>query len=179
MGIGPRGERGTKGRSAGLKPSTSACREITGRHVFTAIAAFFGVVIAVNTVLAVFATTSWTGLVVENGYVASQKFNRDLAEARRQAALGWREEFGYVKGRLQLKLNDDQGRALTRSSVSVMLQRPSTDKEDRSVVLPETAAGVYALPIALKPGQWDADITVRASGEKIRRIYRFSVSDRG
>jgi nitrogen fixation protein FixH len=165
--------------SSQSKPSTNPSRQITGRHVFAAMAAFFGVVIAVNTVLAVFATTSWTGLVVENGYVASQRFNRDLAEARRQAALGWKEEFGYVSGRLQLTLKDKQGRALTRSSVSVKLERPSTDEEDRSVVLPETMTGVYTLPIELKPGQWDADITARASsGEEMRRIYRLLVSDR-
>ena len=43
--------------------------------------AFFGVIIAVNVVMATLASTSWTGLVVENSYVASQEFNRK-ADAR-------------------------------------------------------------------------------------------------
>ena len=53
--------------------------------------AFFGVIIAVNVVMATLASTSWTGLVVENSYVASQEFNRKAEESRAQAALGWNE----------------------------------------------------------------------------------------
>jgi nitrogen fixation protein FixH len=155
-------------------------RAITGRHVFVALVLFFGVVIGVNTTLAVLANTSWTGLVVENGYVASQSFNHDLVEARKQAALGWAEEFGYRKGRLELKLKDNQGRALTRAAVSVRLERPSTDREDRDLTLPETMTGVYALPISFGSGQWDADVTARsASGQTMRRIYRLYVTDKG
>ncbi|TIU14500.1 MAG: cytochrome oxidase, partial [Mesorhizobium sp.] len=64
-------------------------REFTGRHMLATILAFFGVVIAVNLTMATFASTSWTGLVVENTYVASQQFNRKAEEGRAQAALGW------------------------------------------------------------------------------------------
>src|SRR5262245_37689321 len=112
-------------------------REITGRQVLAGLVLFFGVVIAVNAVLAVMANTSWTGLVVENGYVASQKFNHDLAEARKQSALGWREAFGYRGGRLELILKDRNDLPLSDLSVSVKLERPSTDREDRVLALPE------------------------------------------
>ncbi|RWK14298.1 FixH family protein, partial [Mesorhizobium sp.] len=50
-------------------------RVFTGRHMLAIILAFFGVVIAVNLTMATLANTSWTGLVVENTYVASQQFN--------------------------------------------------------------------------------------------------------
>ena len=50
--------------------------EFTGRHMLAIMLAFFGVIIAVNLVMATLASKSWTGLVVKNTYVASQQFNR-------------------------------------------------------------------------------------------------------
>ncbi|WP_119269534.1 FixH family protein [Taklimakanibacter deserti] len=147
---------------------------ITGRQVFAVMAAFFVVIIAVNTTLAVFAMRSWTGLVVQNGYVASQGFNEELAEARRQALLGWQESLGYARGRLTLTLGDAERRPVERAKVSVTLKRPSTDREDRQLLLNETASGRYELAVALSPGLWDAEATARtATGETLRRVYRF------
>ena len=65
-------------------------RRITGRHATVALVAFFGVVAAVNLVMASFATSTFGGVVVENSYVASQKYNDWLAAAERQRALGWK-----------------------------------------------------------------------------------------
>ena len=79
-------------------------RPIEGKHVLAGMVAFFGVIIAVNLTLAVLANTSWTGLAVENGYVASQHFNAELADARRQGELGWKPDFGYRDHRLELVL---------------------------------------------------------------------------
>ena len=64
-------------------------RPFTGWHMTGILTAFFGVVIAVNLVMATFASRTFGGLVVDNSYVASQKFNGWLSEARAQAALGW------------------------------------------------------------------------------------------
>jgi len=177
----PKTENGQSGPSGVSTSSISSIPPaITGRHILVALILFFGIVIAVNTALAVLANTSWTGLVVENGYVESQRFNQELAEARKEAALGWMEEFGYRDGRIELRLKDRQGRALARLAVSVRLERPSTDREDQSLTLAETAPGIYTQAIALKPGQWDADVTASASsGEVVRRIYRVHVSVRG
>ncbi|ESY87148.1 FixH family protein, partial [Mesorhizobium sp. LNHC229A00] len=72
-----------------MSTTTRKPREFTGRHMLAIIPAFFGVVIAVNLTMATLANTSWTGLVVENTYVASQQFNRKAEEGRAQAALGW------------------------------------------------------------------------------------------
>jgi nitrogen fixation protein FixH len=59
-------------------------REFTGRHMLMIMLAFFGVIITVNVVMARFAMTSWTGLVVENSYVASQQFNEKMMAVRTQ-----------------------------------------------------------------------------------------------
>ena len=65
----------------------STQKEIKGGHVLAMLLAFFGVIIAVNMVMAYFANSTWSGLVVENGYVASQNFDENLAKAKAQEAL--------------------------------------------------------------------------------------------
>ena len=64
-------------------------KRFTGWHFTAIISAFFGVVIAVNLTMAVLATRSFGGVVVENSYVASQKYNYWLEAARQQQKLAW------------------------------------------------------------------------------------------
>jgi nitrogen fixation protein FixH len=155
-------------------------RRIEGKHVLAGMVAFFGVIISVNVTLAVLANTSWTGLAVENGYVASQHFNAELAEARRQAELGWRPHFGYRDNRLELTLENSSGHPLSGFAIEAELERPSTDREDRRVLLRETQVGTYVAEETLNSGQWDADVTIKdSSGRTMRRIYRFVVQAKG
>ncbi|MBL8907084.1 MAG: FixH family protein [Rhizobiales bacterium] len=151
-------------------------RPIEGKHVLAGMVAFFGVIIGVNVTMAVLANTSWTGLAVENGYVASQHFNAELAEARRQAELGWKPRLGYGDDRLELALEDSSGRPLSGFAIEAELERPSTDREDRRIVFNETSPGLYIAEGRLNSGQWDADVTVKdGAGRTMRRIYRFVV----
>ena len=158
----------------------AAQRTIEGKHVLAIMVAFFGVIIAVNVTLAVLANTSWTGLAVENGYVASQHFNAELAEARRQKELGWEPDFGYRSQRLELVLRNTSGHPLSGFEVEAEIERPSTDREDRRIVLKETSPGTYIAQEQLKSGQWDADVTIKdGAGRTMRRIYRFVVKASG
>ncbi|MBX4975304.1 cation transporter, partial [Rhizobium lentis] len=63
-------------------------RGFTGLHMLLATSAFFAVVIAVNVTMAFYASSSWSGLVVENTYVASQEFNRKAAAMKAMATSG-------------------------------------------------------------------------------------------
>lgn len=65
-------------------------RPFTGFHMLGLSVAFFGVIIAVNMTMAMLATRTFGGTVVDNSYVASQKFNGWLAEAQAERALDWR-----------------------------------------------------------------------------------------
>ena len=98
---------------------------------------------------------------VENGYVASQHFNAELAEARRQTELGWKAEFGYRDTQLELALADSHGHPLSGFEVEIELERPSTDRDDRRLTLVESRPGIYAAAGPLKSGQWDADVTIQ------------------
>ena len=59
----------------------------TGWHMLAICVAFFGVVIAVNVVMADLAISTFSGEVVENSYVASQRFNGWLDEAKAEAEM--------------------------------------------------------------------------------------------
>ena len=52
----------------------------TGWHMLGVIGLFFGTIISVNFYMAYQAVHSWSGLVVENTYVASQQFNAKVEQ---------------------------------------------------------------------------------------------------
>ena len=62
----------------------------TGKHMLAIMVVFFGVVIAVNILMARLATQTFSGVVVDNSYVASQHYNSWLDEAAKEKALGWK-----------------------------------------------------------------------------------------
>jgi nitrogen fixation protein FixH len=64
-------------------------RKFTGWHMTGILVAFFGVVVSVNVFMAQAAISTFGGTVVDNSYVASQKFNGWLDKAEAQKALGW------------------------------------------------------------------------------------------
>lgn len=63
--------------------------KFTGWHMTAILVAFFGVVMAVNFTMARMAVSTFGGTVVDNSYVASQKYNRWLNAAAQQDKLGW------------------------------------------------------------------------------------------
>ena len=63
-------------------------RKFTGWHMTGILVAFFGVVVSVNVFMAQAAISTFDGTVVDNSYVASQKFNGWLDKAEAQKALG-------------------------------------------------------------------------------------------
>jgi len=77
--------------------------QFTGRHMAAVLVTGFGIVIAVNFTMAALASSSFGGLVVENSYVASQKYNGWLEEARQEEALGWSVDIARTSdGRVQV-----------------------------------------------------------------------------
>lgn len=142
----------------------SAPARFTGWHMLAILAAFFGVVIAVNLLLARLATSTFSGEVVANSYVASQDFNHWLAEARAEAALGWQADPVLAGGKLAIALTDASGRPLTGAAVTADLRHPLGQSGDRNLRLAEVAPGHYAAP--LDAGRWQMRLTVLAGGHR-------------
>lgn len=143
----------------------------TGWHMLAAVLAFFGVVIAVNIVMAVAATGTFPGLVVKNSYVASQNYNVLLANARAQAEAGWRLDLDAPGGVLAARLLDGDGMLSRDLDVTAVAGRPSTTRHDSLIALAETADGYRAVD-ALSPGLWEVEVEARHGGELVFREVR-------
>jgi nitrogen fixation protein FixH len=151
-------------------------KPLTGWHVLAMLVAFFGVIIGVNLTMAWFANSTWSGLVVANGYVASQSFDKDLAKARAQEALGWKVEFTASENRIRLTFEDRDGRKLESLSITGSLERTVTDKQDQALTFSAMGAGVYTAPATLSPGVWEVEIDAKGDGvADYHKIFRFVV----
>lgn len=137
-----------------MRNSASAPREFTGRHMLAIMLAFFGTVIAVNLVMATYARTSWTGLVVKNSYVASQQFNERAAEGREQAARNWKPALELQPGSLSFRLIDRAGSPIRLNAVKTTFRRPAYEAEDFSVELTRRSDGAFAAQTDIRDGIW-------------------------
>lgn len=149
---------------------------ITGKHVLAAMVAFFGVIIAVNFTMATLAATSWTGLEVKNSYVASQDYNRRLAEIERQRDTGWSSRLDRQGDRLTFTISDADGRPLDVQSVNATFRRPVNESDDFAVEFTKSAPGTFQARQPVQPGLWDLAIELTGpKAQTYRRIFRFQV----
>jgi len=119
-------------------------REWTGRGVFLTLAAFFGVVFAVNIFFVVTAVRTYTGVVAQEPYRKGLAYNQRIDADAQQAQLGWTAALTADKGgctRLDLVAAD--GRPVSGLTVTGTLSRPSTAAFDRPLTYIETAPGRY------------------------------------
>lgn len=136
----------------------------SGRHMIAILIAFFGVVIAVNLTMAMFATRTFGGVVVENSYVASQKYNDWLAAAERQKKLTWTIEPAL----------DDRRRVTVALSidgayVSGYARHPLGREAD--VPLTFVTKGAQSRTVdALPPGRWYIHLLIRRGDAEARLI---------
>jgi nitrogen fixation protein FixH len=159
--------------------ASASPKPFTGKHMLALMLGFFGTVVAVNLALALFAAETWTGLVVENAYVASQHFNDDLEKAREQRTLGWHSALAYRQGVLHFDIATREGAALPGLAVAAILRRPTHEGEDRRVVLTPSEDGGYTARTALASGGWNAEIQASdVTGRQYRRTFRLWAGDR-
>jgi len=150
-------------------------REFTGRMFLAIIVSFFAVVIAVNLVMAYFANSTWSGLVVPNSYVASQEFNGKVAAAEAQLARGWQYKLAVAPGRVAFTLATQAGAPVSAGAVTVVFRRPVTDREDMRLELARDG-DAWQAPATLADGAWIAEIDAEI-GEAApwRETLRFTV----
>ncbi len=147
-------------------------RTFTGWHMAAITISFFAIIVAVNLTLAFFASTSWTGLVVANSYVASQRFNQDAAIGRQQRALGWQMNLTFNRGLARISFLDRDNQPLAGLSIRAILQRPTDEAGDQKLQLQEKGVGIYLAQMPISRGGWIADITAENSGQKLVRFVQ-------
>lgn len=134
---------------------------LTGKHVLFGLVTFFGVVFAVNFAMMRMALSTHTGIVTQDTYRKGVKYNDEIAASEKQALLGWRDDIRLdaTGDRLSIDIRDKDGAPVRGLSISATLGRPATEREDLSVSLIETGAGVY-----------EASVPPRAAGTYVAAI---------
>lgn len=131
----------------------------TGRKMLLIMVSFFGVIIAVNGTMLTLAVKTFGGLVVDNSYVASQKFNENIAAAQAQPIRGWSLDLTADADALVLKINDRDGSHIDGLDIDVNISRPTHNRSTITVPMIETEPGIYEGPATLQRGQWIGTIT--------------------
>jgi len=137
-------------------------KAFTGRHMATILVLGFGVVIGANLVMARLATSTFGGVVVDNSYVASQKFNGWLEQAEQSRALGWDvKPMRRQDGRIAVSL----GGVPSGASVRAVARHPLGRLPDRPLAFAPAADGVAVSADALPPGRWTLRVEIEAAGK--------------
>jgi nitrogen fixation protein FixH len=145
-------------------------RKFTGWHMTGILVAFFGVVVSVNVFMAQAAISTFGGTVVDNSYVASQKFNGWLDKAEAQKALGWTVSAG-LNGSRHVELMADVGQVpLRNAAVEALVRHPLGRVPERSLRFDQTQDGIWTSREALPAGRWIVHLTVRRGGEAHRQV---------
>lgn len=135
-------------------------RQFTGRHMAGILVCFFAVIIAVNVLMARFATSTFGGEVVENSYVASQHFNRWLAEAANERTLGLKTETARLDdGRLAVSIRGPRAAAL-----AAVARHPLGRLGDRELTFARASDDRFVSHETLPVGRWRLRLAVTAQG---------------
>jgi nitrogen fixation protein FixH len=148
-------------------------KPLTGRKVLWMLIAFFGVVIAVNAVMAKLAIQTLPGTEVDSAYSASLAYEGDIAAARDQNARDWKVDAHIQRGSdggatLEVEAHDKRGLPMSGLNFQGRFERPADRRADQAVALAEVASGVYrgSAPL-IGPGQWDLVLEGDAAGQRM------------
>jgi nitrogen fixation protein FixH len=137
--------------------------ELKGWHVLAGLLAFFGITLAVNIALTVYAIDTFSGEDVAKPYLRGLEYNRTLESRAAQVARGWTATIDATR--------DGAAAAL---AVEATLRRPTDAALDRTIELTAVGGGEYrAAAEGLAPGAWDIIVRVKEDGavfEAERRI---------
>ncbi len=139
----------------------------TGWHFLAIMICFFGVVISVNFTMAWYAGHSWSGLVAENTFVASQQFNGKAAHMREMAATGISGELTANRGGIRYVLTHPQRGPIAADEVVASFHRPVGTQQDFAVTLKHEGDGVFTTDHEVLPGEWIVDLKTNDKGEMV------------
>jgi nitrogen fixation protein FixH len=134
-----------------MSAAASGRKGLTGLKVLGFFLVMYGIIVAVNMILAVNAVRTFPGLETRNSYVASQKFDGRRAA---QEALGWTSTARVEGDDLILDLRAADGTPVRDVEIASILGR-ATNVSDDIVPLFRFDGAVWRAPVELNPGNWD------------------------
>lgn len=144
-------------------------RKFTGWHMSAILVGFFAIVISVNLFMARAAIGSFGGAVVENSYVASQRFNQWLDKAEAQKALGWTVEARLTADRHIRVAAETGGTALSGAQVTALVRHPLGRAVERPMGF-HAKDGHWVSDVPLPAGRWLVHLNVRHGNDTFQRI---------
>lgn len=137
----------------------------TGWHMFGVLVLFFGTIITVNLTMAYFATSTWSGLVVKNTYIASQEFNGKAAAIRDMLATGIKGKLTVSKGEILYELAIAGSGPVEVDKVTAHFKRPVGEHQDFIAELQPIGNGRYSVSHEVLPGHWIVEV-IAVKGDK-------------
>jgi nitrogen fixation protein FixH len=161
----------------------TVARRRTSSWIPWAFVGGLGFVAAVNLVLVYAALSSAPGPAAARPFDEGNGYNKVLAQAARQDALGWTAETAFQPidasgaarpaGELRVRLRDREGNPIGGAAIEAQLQRPVGPPESFDLHLAERPDGTYAAPVeSLRAGQWDVRILARRGADIIEDVSR-------
>lgn len=149
-------------------------RPFTGRHMLAIMLAFFGVIVGVNLFMTTLASRTFGGTVVDNSYVAGQRFNGWLAEARAQDRLGWTTRLSLDPlRRIDVAVREGEG-ALVGAELRAVARHPLGREADIALDFRADGAGRYLSRTTLPAGRWLVHLEIRHGDREKRLIENVS-----
>jgi nitrogen fixation protein FixH len=143
-------------------------RRFTGWHMATILITFFGVVVAVNLIMARYAIGTFGGTVVDNSYVASQNYNRWLAEADQQAKLGWTHKIDLDPKRRVIVSVVKDGVPLNNLTATGVAIHPVGQAPSITLGFAPSAPGALLSQQSLPVGRWRVRLTLRRGADTVK-----------
>lgn len=128
-----------------------------GRWIPWVFVGMMAVVIGVNGILIYSAISTFTGVTTARPYDRGRTYNAVIAEAERQAALGWSGRVTLAAGRLTVVVTDREGLPVP-GHLDGLLHRPLDGRQ-----VPLTFS-------AIAPGRWSAEASPPAAGQWEARL---------
>lgn len=140
-------------------------KRITGRHMAIIFVAFFGVIAAVNFTMARLAVGGFGGTIVDNSYVASQRYEEWRDQARTQEAYGWQ-----VAARLDADRHVEVMVEGVTGAIVTATAEHRYDKDDDVVLALEPVAGGYRSTAPLDAGWYRLRVIVQSGSREARYL---------
>lgn len=143
-------------------------RPFTGWHMTAIFVIFFSVVVAVNLIMARYAVDTFGGTVVDNSYVASQNYNRWLADADQQARLGWTPKITLDSvRRIQLSVSNAEGRLENLTGTGIAIH-PLGRKPAIPLKFVSSSNGLLMADQKLPAGRWRVKLLVSRGADTLK-----------
>ena len=137
---------------------------IKDKHIPWLFVAFFVFVAVVDSIMVTLAITTHSGVVSDHPYERGLHYNKVVAAANAQMALGWQGKAEYVNGELRIAVHDREGNLLPLDTASAYFTRPSKEGSDFSIKM-----NGYSKKVAFPAdGVWDVRMEMTSGAESFQ-----------